>query len=288
MCCLTFSGKEFHPVELISRCNGRSVHKVVHRPTGDFFAVKSVPVCGDYSVLESQFPRETELLISFDHPNVVKCHDVVVDSANCEYKILLEFMDGGSLAGKQISDGGQLAAVARQILQGLDYLHGRGVPHWDIKPSNLLRSGHVAKIADFGGSRYLTTIRDHTDFIKTVSYLSPERIDVELNGAVSSGLEPHQGFAGDIWGFGMSVLETYLGRHPIVGGVPATQWAECLTLMRAICEAEPPRAPASAPPELRDFVLCCLRKEPESRWSAAELLKHPFILQNADIPTSVP
>ncbi|CAN0877147.1 Mitogen-activated protein kinase kinase 5 [Linum grandiflorum] len=276
----TFAGSDdFETVDLIGcrNNNRRTVTKLVHLKTGNMFAVKSVYTSDkdNNAALASQFSSETELLLSFDHPNVVKCHDVVFNLDECEYKLLLEFMDGGSLVGKQITDVGELAGVSRHILQGLAYLHGKGVPHWDIKPSNILMSGDVAKIADFGSSRYLRTIKDESEFMETVSYLSPERIDVELKkAAVSEG-----SLAGDIWGFGMSVLEAYLGKYPIEG-VPPVKEGECIKLMKAICEVEPPRAPLSAPPEFSTFIACCLRKEPASRWTAEELLQHPFILRD--------
>ncbi|CAL1408954.1 unnamed protein product [Linum trigynum] len=272
------SGDVFQTVGLISRRhNRRTVHKVAHCPTGALFALKSIPLDADggrrFSAVQPR--RESVLLLDLDHANVVRCHGVAEDRHGGELKLLLEYMDGGSLAGKKISDVGRLASIAGQVLEGIAYLHGRWAPHWDVKPSNILLAGHVAKIADFGASRYLNTIRDKSEFVDAVSYMSPERIEGELNVVVRD----LYGFASDIWGFGMSLLEAYLGEYPIGGGGRA----DCSTLMAMICGAEPPEAPATAPAEFRDFISCCLRREPMARWSAAELLSHPFILHGKRI-----
>lgn len=192
---------------------------------------------------------------------------------------MLEYLDGGSLEGKHISNESALAELSRQVLSGLVYLHRRRIVHRDIKPSNLLINGkRQVKIADFGVSRILAQTMDPCNSsVGTIAYMSPERINTDLNQG------QYDGYAGDIWSLGVSILEFYLGRFPFAVGRQG-DWA---SLMCAICMAAPPQAPPTASREFQDFICCCLQREPVKRWTAAKLLTHPFIVQNTT-PTGGP
>ncbi|KAE8700570.1 Mitogen-activated protein kinase kinase 5 [Hibiscus syriacus] len=213
--------------------------------------------------------REIEILRDVDHPNVVKCHEMY--GHNGEIQVLLEFMDGGSLEGIPISHESSLSDLARQVLSGLNYLHRRNIVLRYIKPSNLLiNSKKVVKIADFGVSRILDQTMDPCNSsVGTIVYMSPERINTDLNHGL------YDGYAGDIWSLGASILEFYFGRFPFAVGRQG-DWA---SLMCAICMSQPPEAPPTASNEFRHFISCCLHKDPGRRWTATWLLQHPFILR---------
>ncbi|KAL9256230.1 Mitogen-activated protein kinase kinase 4-like protein, partial [Drosera capensis] len=249
--------------------NGGTVYKVLHRPTSRVYALKVIYGTHDDEI-RRQISREVEILRSVDDPSLVKCYDMF--DQNGEIQVLLEFMDGGSLEGKRIHDEKQLAELARQVLRGLRYLHGRHIVHRDIKPSNLLinRRGEV-KIADFGVGRILNETMDPCQSsVGTIAYMSPERIDTDRNEG------RYNAYAGDIWSLGVSVLEFYLGRFPFAVGRQG-DWA---SLMCAICMTDPPQAPPTASFEFRQFVSLCLQRDPGSRWNAVQLLNHPFITRN--------
>lgn len=129
------------------------------------------------------------------------------------------------------------------------------------------------KIADFGVSRVLAQTMDPTcnSSVGTIAYMSPERINTDLNHG------RYDGYAGDIWSLGVSILEFYLGKFLFAVGRQG-DWA---SLMCAICMSQPPEAPASASREFGNFIACCLQREPAKRWTAAQLLRHPFITQYA-------
>ncbi|CAM8901211.1 unnamed protein product [Rhodiola kirilowii] len=249
---------------------GGTVYRVIHKPTNTQYALKVISGDHEESV-RRQIYREIEILRGVDNPNVVKCHEIFDHSGKIQ--VLLEYMDGGSLEGKRITNEASLADLTRQILSGLAYLHRRHIVHRDIKPSNLLINGRrQVKIADFGVSRVLEqTIDPCNSSVGTIAYMSPERINTDLNHG------KYDGYAGDIWSLGVSVLEFYLGKFPFAVGRHG-DWA---SLMCAICMSQPPEAPMSASREFRDFIACCLQREPARRWSARQLLQHPFIVQNA-------
>ncbi|KAI4355878.1 hypothetical protein L6164_004607 [Bauhinia variegata] len=247
---------------------GGTVYKVVHRPTGRVYALKVIYGHHEDSV-RIQIRREIQILRDVDDANVVKCHDMY--DHNGEIQVLLEFMDGGSLEGKHIPHEQQLADLARQILRGLAYLHRRHIVHRDIKPSNLLiNSRKEVKIADFGVGRILAQTMDPCNSsVGTIAYMSPERINTDINDG------QYNAYAGDIWSLGVSILEFYMGRFPFAVGRQG-DWA---SLMCAICMSQPPEAPATASREFRDFISRCLQRDPSRRWTALQLLGHPFVSQ---------
>ncbi|GFP90550.1 mitogen-activated protein kinase kinase 5, partial [Phtheirospermum japonicum] len=253
---------------------GGTVYKVLHRPTGKLYALKVI--YGNHEdAVRVQMCREIQILRDVDNPNVVGCHNLF--DHNGEIQVLLEYMDKGSLEGTHIHHEPSLSDAARQVLSGLYYLHKRKIVHRDIKPSNLLiNSRRIVKIADFGVSRVLAQTMDPCNSsVGTIAYMSPERINTDLNHG------QYDGYAGDIWSLGVSILEFYLGKFPFAVGRQG-DWA---SLMCAICMSQPPEAPPEASREFRDFIACCLQRDPAKRWTAVQLLRHPFILQYAKSPS---
>ena len=112
----------------------------------------------DAEVARSRFHREARLIAGLDHPNIVAIHDVAeLDDVPF---IVLKLIEGGSL-GKRIRDGllppiDQALGVLGEITEALEFAHGHGILHRDLKPHNILfePSGRP-QIVDFGLAKVL-------------------------------------------------------------------------------------------------------------------------------------
>ncbi|CAN1799363.1 Mitogen-activated protein kinase kinase 2 [Linum perenne] len=182
-------------IKVIGKGNGGTVQLVQHKWTGQFFALKVIQMNIEESARKA-IGKELKINQSAQCPHVVMCYQSFYD--NGAVSIILEYMDGGSLADflrnvRTIPEP-YIAAICKQVLQGLLYLHHeKHVIHRDMKPSNLLinHRGEV-KITDFGVSAIMQSSTGQANtFVGTYNYMSPERI----NGGKYD-------YRSDIWSFG--------------------------------------------------------------------------------------
>ncbi|XP_014504633.1 mitogen-activated protein kinase kinase 9 [Vigna radiata var. radiata] len=258
--------------------NGGTVYKVRHKTTSATYALKIIHSNADATMRRRAFSETSILRRATDCPHVVRFHGSF-EKPSGDVAILMEYMDGGTLETALATSGtfseGRLAAVARDILEGLACLHSRNIAHRDIKPANILvNSQGEVKIADFGVSKLMCrTLEACNSYVGTCAYMSPERFDPEASGG------NYNGFAADIWSLGLTLFELYVGHFPFLETGQRPDWA---TLICAICYGDPPSLPETASAEFRSFVESCLKKESSDRWTAAQLLTHPFVCKNPE------
>src|ERR1041385_5169326 len=133
------------------------------------------------ATMRERFAREAEIAANLRHPNIVTVYDF--GEQDGEPYIVQEYLDGEDLDRKLKRDEpiGVRTAVGwlRQIGEGLQFAHARGVVHRDVKPGNLrvLPDGQI-RIMDFGIAKLLQSERQLTQSgcsLGTVGYLAPEQ-----------------------------------------------------------------------------------------------------------------
>ncbi|XP_064261351.1 serine/threonine-protein kinase PAK 3-like [Passer domesticus] len=227
------------------------------------------PVAIKIMSLQEEMSEElavNEILVLRDNrnPNIVTYLDSYLVDA--ELWLAMEFMDGGTLFDVLRAvylEEGQIGAVCRECLQGLHFLHCRQVIHRDIKSGNvLLGMDGAVKLADFGLCAQLSPERSkRSSSVGTPSWMAPEVVRGEAYGPKV-----------DIWSLGIMGLEMVEGEAPY-------QREARLRVFELIERNGPPKLqnPRQHSALLRDFLRCCLQADQDRRWSAQELLQHPFV-----------
>ncbi|KAH7388251.1 hypothetical protein KP509_16G066100 [Ceratopteris richardii] len=238
--------------------------------SGELFAVKSIDCSrrsGGSDAEVSAMENELQLLQSLDSPFVIRCYggDETWENGARMKNLFMEYMAGGSLADLMKKFGGSLdegliKVYTRGIVEGLAYLHGQGIVHCDIKGKNVLIGSTGVKIADFGSAK---RVGQQGHAMKgTPLWMAPEVI-----------MQEEQSAASDIWSLGCTVVEMATGRPPWSD----THFSPLAALMRIGVAQESPPLPDSLSSDAKDFLSKCLQREPKHRWSAAQLLEHPFL-----------
>jgi serine/threonine protein kinase len=240
--------------ELIGHGGMADVYRATDRMLLRSVAVKVLREVSDPRQ-RARFIDEARTLAALNHPGLVTLLDAGF-TADRPY-LVMELVEGRTLA-ELITETGlppaEVAAIGRQLAAALDYAHGRGVVHRDVKPSNVLLSGDRALLVDFGIARLVGAADHHTrtgDAIGSPAYLSPEQVASEELGPAS-----------DIFSLGLVLLEALTGRRAYTGSPVEAAVARLNTA---------PAIPTSLGPDWRALIARMTHREPANRPSAAEV-----------------
>ena len=188
------------------------VFKAIHVYTKNLAALKKIRMDGEKDGFPVTAVREIKLLQSLKHENVVSLQEVMVEHNDCfmVFEYLSHDLTGLLNHPTFKLEHAHKKHLGRQLFDGLNYLHRRGVLHRDIKAANILVSSTgQLKLADFGLARFFSKRGkpDYTNRVITIWYRSPEL----LLG------ETQYGPAVDIWSAACVMIEIFT-RHAIFPG----------------------------------------------------------------------
>ncbi|KAH0789686.1 Serine/threonine-protein kinase 4 [Histomonas meleagridis] len=256
--------EDYQIIEQIGEGSYGKVFKGIDKHTKEIVAIKVIELETDWLPLLA----EINMVIDLHHDSIVNYYGWFFEEG--KLWLIMEYCDGGSLSDiMNIIDSGlnelQLSAICRGVLESLVYIHSKNRIHRDIKAGNILiTSAGKVKLCDFGVSAQLSDLNSKTGtVIGSPFWMAPE---------VITGVG-HDTKA-DIWSFGITALELYSRYPPLfdIGVLPA---------MMQIPRNDPPQAPPHSSHAFREFISRIMKKDPQLRPTASELLNDPFI-HNSD------
>jgi eukaryotic-like serine/threonine-protein kinase len=215
----------------------------------------------------TRFEREAKLLASLNHPNIAAIYGL--EQAEGKRFLVLELVEGETLA-QRISKGAlpvdESLGICRQIAEGLEAAHEKGVIHRDLKPANvMITDADKVKILDFGLAKALSDETQSVDsshsptlteamtrpgvILGTAAYMSPEQ-------AKGKAVDKRA----DIWAFGCILYECLTGKRVFEGETVTETLA---TLLKG--EPDWSALPTDTPAHIRRLLIHCLRKDPQKR-----------------------
>uniref|UniRef100_A0A8C1J8Q2 Serine/threonine-protein kinase ULK3 n=1 Tax=Cyprinus carpio TaxID=7962 RepID=A0A8C1J8Q2_CYPCA len=206
---------------------------------------------------------EIEILKTVRHPHIVQLKDFQWDSDNIY--LILEWCSGGDLSHFIRNCRILPERVARRCLQqiacALQFLHEKNISHLDLKPQNILLSGNVLKLADFGFAQYMSPWDEQQALRGSPLYMAPEIVCRRYYDARV-----------DLWSVGVILYEALFGRAPFA----SRSFAELEEKIRSEKPIELPSG-ARVSRDCRDLLLRLLERDPDRRITFDEFFLHPFV-----------
>lgn len=262
------------------------------------FAIKRVPAQTDYK------SRELEILRVVNHPNIISLKyffERIRPKDNKMYQNLVMECLPSNLQkeikyyriSKYTIPYPHMKAYTFQLTRAMLYLHGFGIAHRDIKPTNILvdPSRVCLKICDFGSAKKLEPNQASVSYICSRYYRAPE---LTVGSSVYTTMI-------DIWGLGCVIAEMFLGKPIFQGQTPELQLREISKLLgpppnsfffkanpnyrgnmyttrlfTGTVEERFRQIFSNSPPDAIDLLMQILVYDPEQRASPRRVLCHPF------------
>ena len=200
-----------------------------------------------------RFVKEARTVAGLKHPNIVEIHAIHEDEEGLF--LVFERIPGQSLHDRLVGGAlppAEVVSYLRQIASALDYAHGQGVVHQDLKPANVMLNAGLAKVMDFGiARRVLETLSTMSkiEIAGTPAYMAPE----QEQGVITPGA--------DIFALGACSYEMLTGALPFpTGGL----MLKSQKMYRRASEAAP-----SLPAAVDAAIGRALEPRPEDRWPTA-------------------
>src|SRR5256884_2481426 len=210
----------------------------------------------------ARFRREAEAAASLDHPNILPIYEVSESEDGLPF-FSMKFAAGGSLldaAPGLRDDPRRIVALMAKVTRAVQYAHGHGILHRDLKPGNILLDGRGEPlVSDFGLAKWLDTSSDLTRTLTifgTPGYIAPE----QAKGSAAK-LTP----AADDYSLGAILFELFTGHTPFLG-------EHALAVIQQAAEKPAPKLRSLTTRldhDLETICAKCLEREPRARYRSA-------------------
>src|SRR5512133_3080683 len=213
----------------------------------------------------ARFRREAQAAASLDHPNILPIYEV----SECDDGLpffSMKFAGGGSLQDAAPALRGEprraVASIAK-VARAVQYAHGQGILHRDLKPGNILLDGRGEPlVSDFGLAKCLEPTSNLTRTLTAFGapdYVAPEQVDPAAAGSGKPGP------ASDVYSLGAILFDLLTGRPPFLG-------EHALKVIQQASEKPAPKLRTLVPGLDRDLETICaksLEREPKARYQSA-------------------
>lgn len=220
-----------------------------------------------------KFENEYNIMAQFKHAN----HANIVEAIgflhkNHEYKIIMEFMDGGDLTSllqsKQKLSWVFRRHIAYNIAKGIAYLHEHNLAHRDLKPDNIfLTRENQVKIGDFGCANFKSSSSTFGSFAGTYRYTGPEHIE-NVDGRIKGS------FQGDIYSLALTIWEICSRTKP-------WEQIDLFQMVKRVLNKERPPLDKAFPMQFLQIIEQGWTHDPKNRPTIKEIIE---ILENNPLP----
>jgi serine/threonine protein kinase len=245
----------------------------------------------------ARFEREARVLASLNHANIAAIHGL--EEADGTKFLVLEYVPGDTLA-ERINRGlsvKETLDICRQIAEGLDAAHEKGIIDRDLKPANIkITPDGKVKVLDFGLAKAVESPAA-SETLAEAATVSAGMTQVGVVMGTSAYMSPEQACGKpidrrtDVWAFGCVLFEA-LARKRTFDGETTTE------VLAAVLEREPDwnALPAAVPGNIRALLRRCLTKDQhrrlrdigDARLELEETLSSQATLSSGQVPAAAP